>query len=100
VSVDMIQPLGNRVAIRRCEAPQVSKGGIVLPEAAKEKPKEGVVVATGPGKRSDAGALMPVGVAAGDRVLFGAYAGTEVKVGGETLLLMVEDELLAVVKGA
>lgn len=92
-----VQPLGKRVLIQRSKA-TTSKGGILLPEAAQEKPKEGKVVAVGPGKRDDHGKLEPVNVKVGDRVLFSSYAGTEVKntTDQEDYLIVSEDDILGV----
>lgn len=101
-----IEPLGSRVVLRRTDAESVTPGGIVLPEAAKEKPREGVVLAVGPGKRPEAAWLSSEAWASpprpavhvGDRVLFATYAGTEVKVDGETVLIVDEDDILAVIR--
>ena len=90
-----IKPLGNRVLIQRSKAP-VSKGGILLPDSAQEKPKEGVVVAVGPGKADDQGKIEPMSLKVGDKVLFSSYAGTEVKNENEELLILSEDDILAV----
>lgn len=91
-----IKPLGNRVLIRRSK-PLTVKGGILLPETSKEKPKEGEVIAVGPGKYDDNGSLKPVEVKVGDKVLFSNYAGTEVKLDEEDLLILSEDDILVVV---
>ena len=91
-----IKPLHDRVVVRRLEEEKVSAGGIVLPDSAKEKPAEGEVVAVGPGKASDAGTVIAMSVKVGDKVLFGKYAGQEVKVDGEELLVMREDDIIAV----
>lgn len=93
-----IRPLGNRVVVKRAKA-AVSKGGILLPEAAKEKPKEGVVVAVGPGKSNENGQIEPMGIKMGDRVLFGSYAGTEVKNNENTeedYLILTEEDILGI----
>ncbi len=92
-----IKPLSNRVLVKRSKA-EKTKGGILLPETAQEKPKEGEVVAIGPGARDEEGHVRPLAVKIGDRILFSAYAGTEVKAdGGESeLLILVEDDILAV----
>lgn len=90
-----IKPLGNRVLIQRSKA-QTTKGGILLPDSAQEKPKEGVVVAIGPGKIDEHGNKEPVQLKVGDRVLFSAYAGTEVKDENEEMLIMAEDDILGV----
>lgn len=89
-----IKPLGNRVLIERTKAPS-TKGGILLPDSAQEKPKEGVILAVGPGKINDKGEKEPLHVSVGDRVMFSSYSGTEVN-GEEGLLIMSEDDLLGV----
>lgn len=91
-----IKPLGNRVLIRRSK-PLTVKGGILLPETSKEKPKEGEVIAVGPGKYDDQGTLRTVELKVGDKVLFNNYAGTEVKLDDEELLIMSEDDILVVI---
>ena len=91
-----IKPLNDRVLVKRMEEVQVTKGGILIPDTAKEKPIEGKVIAVGPGKMSDAGARMPLQLKEGDRVLFGKYAGTEIKMEGEEYLMMREEDILAV----
>lgn len=93
-----IQPLGDKIVVKRLAAEEVTKGGIVLPDSAKEKPKEGKVVAVGPGKVCDDGKRGTLQLKKGDRVLFTSYAGTEVKFGGEEFLIMSEDDVLAVVE--
>jgi len=92
-----IKPLGNRVLVQRSKAP-TSKGGILLPETAKEKPKEGVVLAAGPGKMNDDGKLEPLSIKVGDTVLFSSYAGTEVKCPDtdEEYLILTEDDILGI----
>lgn len=90
-----IKPLGNRVLIKRSKAP-TTKGGILLPDSAQEKPKEGIVLAVGPGKIDDKGNKQIVDVKEGDRVLFGAYAGTEVKGDNEEMLILSEEDILGV----
>ena len=94
---DTIKPLGNRILVKRSKATK-TKGGIILPEMAQEKPREGDVVAVGPGKRDDNNQLQPMTVAIGNRVLFGAYAGTPVKDGDseDSLLILSEDDILGV----
>ena len=92
-----LKPLGDRVVVKRLEAEKTTKGGIVLPDTAKEKPKEGEVVAVGPGKVLDSGETQALQVKAGDRVIFSSYAGTEVTVAGEELLIMSESDVLAIV---
>jgi len=91
------RPLHDRVVVRRLEAEEKSKGGIIIPDSAKEKPQEGEVVAVDPGGRDENGKLVPMGVKAGDRVLFGKWSGTEVKLDGEELLIMKESDIMGVV---
>jgi chaperonin GroES len=91
-----IKPLNDRVLVKRMEEVQVTKGGILIPDTAKEKPIEGKVIAVGPGKMSDAGVRMALQLKEGDRVLFGKYAGTEIKTEGEEYLMMREEDILAV----
>lgn len=94
-----IKPLGDRVVIKRSKSPS-TKGGILLPDSAQEKPKEGVIVAVGPGKLNDEGARNPMNVKIGDRILFSSYAGTEIKNTkneGDELLIMKEEDILGVV---
>jgi len=94
-----IQPLGDRVVIKALEAENKTKGGIVIPDTAKEKPQEGKVVAVGKGKVTDAGALQALEVKVGDKVLYGKYSGTEITTKeGEELLIMKEEDILAIVK--
>jgi chaperonin GroES len=93
-----VKPLGDRIIVQRTEAEQKTKGGIVLPDTAKEKPKEGKVVAVGTGKMLDSGDTAPLTVKDGDTVLFSSYAGTEVKIDGEDYLIMKEDDVLAVLE--
>ena len=92
------RPLHDRVVVKRIEGEEKSKGGIIIPDTAKEKPQEGKIVAAGPGARDEAGKLVPLDVKAGDRVLFGKWSGTEVKIGGEDLLIMKESDILGVVE--
>jgi chaperonin GroES len=92
-----VKPLNDRVLVKRIEEVQITKGGIVIPDTAKEKPIEGKVIAVGPGKMSDAGIRMPLQLKEGDRVLFGKYAGTEIKTEGEEYLMMREEDILAVI---
>ena len=94
-----VKPLNDRVLVKRIEEAQVTKGGIVIPDTAKEKPIEGRVIAVGPGKMSDAGNRMSLQAKEGDRILFGKYSGTEIKVEGEEYLMMREDDILAIVEG-
>ena len=93
-----VKPLNDRVLVKRIEEVQVTKGGIVIPDTAKEKPIEGKVISVGPGKMSDAGNRMPLQLKEGDRVLFGKYAGTEIKMEGEEYLMMREEDILAVIE--
>jgi len=90
------KPLGNKIVIQRKEA-QTTKGGILLPETAKEKPKQGIVIAVGPGKVDDKGKSHPIEVKVGDEVLFSSYAGTEYKMGVEDYLILSEEDVLAIV---
>jgi chaperonin GroES len=93
-----IRPLHDRVVIRRAEGDTKSKGGIIIPDNAKEKPQEGEVIAVGSGGRDENGKLIPLDVKAGDTVLFGKWSGTEVKIDGEDLLIMKEADLMGVVE--
>ena len=92
------RPLHDRVVVRRIEADEKTKGGIIIPDTAKEKPSEGEIIAVGPGGRDENGKLVPMGVKAGDRVLFGKWSGTEVKLDGEDLLIMKESDVMGVVE--
>ena len=92
-----IRPLHDRVLIKRVEEEQKTKGGIIIPDTAKEKPSEGEVIAVGPGGRDESGKLIPIGVKAGDRVLFGKWSGTEVKLDGDDLLIMKESDIMGVI---
>ena len=94
------RPLHDRVVVRRIEPDAKTKGGIIIPETAAEKPQEGEVVAVGPGGRDEAGKLIPIDVKKGDRVLFGKWSGTEVKIDGQELLIMKESDILGVIEGA
>ena len=91
------RPLHDRVVVRRIQAEEKSKGGIIIPDTAQEKPQEGEVVAVGPGGRDEAGKLVPMDLKAGDRVLFGKWSGTEVKIDGEELLIMKESDIMGVI---
>jgi chaperonin GroES len=91
------RPLHDRVVVRRIQADEKTKGGIIIPDTAKEKPQEGEVIAVGPGGRDESGKLIPIDVKAGDRVLFGKWSGTEVKLDGEELLIMKESDIMGVV---
>ena len=90
------RPLGDRVLVKRVEEEQKTKGGIIIPDTAKEKPQEGEVVAVGPGARDDSGKIQPLDVKAGDRILFGKWSGTEVKIDGDDLIIMKESDVLGV----
>ena len=92
------RPLHDRVVVRRIDAEEKTAGGIIVPDTAKEKPQEGEIVAAGPGARNEQGQLVPLDVKPGDRVLFGKWSGTEVKIEGQDLLIMKESDLLAVVE--
>ena len=92
-----VKPLNDRVLVKRMEEVQITKGGILIPDTAKEKPIEGKVMAVGPGKMSDAGNRMPLQLKEDDKVLFGKYAGTEIKMEGEEYLMMREEDILAVI---
>ncbi len=94
------RPLGDRVVIRRVEEEAKTKGGIIIPDTAKEKPQEGEVVAVGPGARDEAGKIQPLDLKTGDRILFGKWTGTEVKIDGEDLLIMKESDVLGVLDPA
>jgi chaperonin GroES len=94
------RPLHDRLVIRRLEGEERTKAGIIIPDTAKEKPQEGEVVAVGPGARDEAGKLIPIDLKAGDRVLFGKWSGTEVKIDGEELLIMKESDVMGVLEGA
>ena len=94
------RPLHDRVVIRRLEGEEKTKAGIIIPDTAKEKPQEGEVVAVGPGARDEAGKLIPIDLKAGDRVLFGKWSGTEVKIDDEELLIMKESDIMGVLEGA
>jgi chaperonin GroES len=91
------QPLHDRVLVRRIEADEKTAGGIIIPDTAKEKPSQGEVISVGPGGRDDSGKLIPIDIKAGDRVLFGKWSGTEVKINGEDLLIMKESDILGVI---
>ena len=91
------RPLHDRVVIKRIEAEEKSSGGIIIPDTAKEKPQEGEVIAVGPGGRDESGKLIPIDVKVGDRVLFGKWSGTEIKIDGEDLVVMKETDIMGVV---
>ena len=92
------RPLHDRVVVRRIEGEEKTKGGIIIPDTAKEKPQEGEVVAVGPGARDDNGKLIPIDLRAGDRILFGKWSGTEVKIDDEELLIMKESDVMGVIE--
>jgi len=91
------RPLGDRVLVKRVEEESKTKGGIIIPDTAKEKPQEGEVVAVGPGARDDSGKVQPLELKAGDKILFGKWSGTEVKIDGQDLLIMKESDIMGVV---
>ena len=91
------RPLHDRVVVRRVESEEKTKGGIIIPDTAKEKPQEGEIIAVGSGARDEAGKLVPLDVKAGDRILFGKWSGTEVKLDGEDLLIMKESDIMGVI---
>ena len=91
------QPLHDRVLVRRIESDEKTKGGLIIPDTAKEKPAEGEITACGEGARKDSGELIPMGVKSGDRVLFGKWSGTEVTIDGEELLIMKESDILGII---
>ncbi|MEK7366693.1 MAG: co-chaperone GroES [candidate division NC10 bacterium] len=93
-----IQPLHDRILVKRLEEKETKKGGIIIPDTAKEKPQEGEVIAVGHGKRDDNGKLIPLDVKAGDKILFGKYSGSEVKLGDEEYLIMREEDVLGILK--
>ena len=91
------RPLHDRVVVRRVEAEEKTAGGIIIPDTAKEKPSEGVIEAVGPGARDDSGKLVPIDVKVGDRILFGKWSGTEVKLDGKDLLIMKETDIMGII---
>ncbi len=93
-----IKPLQDRILVERIEEEEVKKGGIILPDTAKEKPQKGKVIEVGPGRRNDKGELVPMGVKKGDKILFSKYAGTEVKIEDKEYLIMREDDVLAIIE--
>jgi chaperonin GroES len=95
-----IRPLYDRIVVKRIEEQETKVGGLFIPDSAKEKPQEGEVVAVGKGKRLEDGKVVPLDVQAGDRILFGKYSGSEIRIDGEDLLIMREDEVLGVLEGA
>ena len=94
------RPLHDRILVRRIEAEEKTAGGIIIPDTAKEKPQEGEVIAIGPGARDESGKLTPLDVKAGDRILFGKWSGTEIKLNGEDLLIMKESDVMGVIEQA
>ncbi len=92
-----IKPLGDRIMVKLIEEEEAKKGGIIIPDTAKEKPQRGEVKAVGPGKRNDEGKVMPLEVKVGDKVLFAKYGGTEVKIDGEEYLIMREDDVMGII---
>ena len=94
------RPLHDRVVVRRVEESEKTAGGIIIPDTAKEKPMQGEVVAVGPGARGEDGKIQPLDVKAGDRIIFGKWSGTEVKIDGEELLIMKESDIMGVIEGA
>ena len=94
------RPLHDRVVVRRLEGEQKTAGGIIIPDTAKEKPQEGEIIAVGPGGRDESGKLIPIDLKVGDRILFGKWSGTEVKIDGEELLIMKESDVMGVIEGA
>ncbi|RUW65293.1 MULTISPECIES: co-chaperone GroES [unclassified Mesorhizobium] len=96
----VFRPLHDRILVRRIEADEKTAGGIIIPDTAKEKPQEGEVIAIGPGSRDESGKLTPLDVKAGDRILFGKWSGTEIKLNGEDLLIMKESDVMGVIENA
>ena len=94
------RPLHDRVVVRRVSAEEKTKGGIIIPDTVKEKPQEGEIIAVGPGARDEKGKLVPLDLKTGDRILFGKWSGTEVKIDGEELLIMKESDVMGVIEGA
>jgi chaperonin GroES len=93
------RPLHDRVVVRRLESDEKTKGGIIIPDTAKEKPQEGEIIAVGPGARDESGKIVPLDVKKGDKVLFGKWSGTEVKIDGQELLIMKESDIMGVIEG-
>jgi len=94
------RPLHDRVVVRRVSAEEKTKGGIIIPDTVKEKPQEGEIIAVGPGARDEKGKLVPLDLKKGDRILFGKWSGTEIKLDGEELLIMKESDVMGVIEGA
>jgi len=95
-----LTPLHDRIVVRRVEEAETSRGGIIIPDSAKDKPQEGEVIAVGRGKSNDEGKVFPLAVKEGDRILFGKYSGTEIKIDGEDFIIMREEEVLGILTGA
>ena len=93
------RPLHDRILVRRVESDEKTRGGIIIPDTAKEKPQEGEVIAVGPGARNDAGQIQALDVKVGDRILFGKWSGTEIKIAGEDLLIMKESDVMDILEG-
>ena len=93
-----IQPLGDRVLVQPIESKEVKKGGIIIPDTAKEKPQEGKIVAAGKGKVTEGGKVLPMDVKAGDKILYGKYSGTEIKIDGDDYLIMHQEDILGILK--
>ena len=93
-----LRPLGDRILVKRVKEEERTKGGIIIPDTAKEKPQEGKIVAVGKGKYDDSGKLVPIEVKAGDKILFGKYSGSEFKLEGEDLLILREDDILGIIE--
>ncbi|AXA42784.1 chaperonin GroES [Rhizobium leguminosarum] len=92
------RPLHDRILVRRVDSEEKTKGGIIIPDTAKEKPQEGEIIAVGPGARNDAGQIQALDVKAGDRILFGKWSGTEIKINGEDLLIMKESDVMGIIE--
>ena len=93
-----ITPLGDRLLVKRVEEKEQVKGGIIIPDSAKEKPQEGEIIAVGPGGRDESGKIVPLDVKAGDRILFGKWSGTEVKIDGDEFLIMKESDIMGIIE--
>ena len=98
--VAKLTPLHDRIVVRRIEESETTRGGIIIPDSAKDKPQEGEVIAVGKGKSNDEGKVFPLDVKPGNRILFGKYSGTEIKIDGEEFLIMREEEVLGILEGA
>jgi chaperonin GroES len=98
LSIMKLRPLGDRILVKRIKEEEKTKGGIIIPDTAKEKPQEGKVVAVGKGKMSDDGKLVPPEVRAGDKILFGKYSGSEIKLEGDDLIVLREDDILGIIE--